>query len=193
MSVFVSIPKSSWLPRYVKVRRVTNNFCKLHTKRERLNKVAEHEKTEYLLNCSVRIYQRIIKLKYKAYRHLSMFSCHKHMCLYKRQTHVSNCCKFQLSSDIEKTLVLLQCTLTLAKQQRHHIAKLKSWYLDKVQDNRVAMSLCSLIYNNKQGINSANNLVSIMNIGNQFKFVSVNRTIIFNADRIAHTFKCLRG
>ena len=102
MSVFVSIPKSSWLPRYVKVRRVTNNFCKLHTKRERLNKVAEHEKTEYLLNCSVRIYQRIIKLKYKASRHLSMFSCHKHMCLYKRQTHVSNCCKFQLSSDIEK-------------------------------------------------------------------------------------------
>jgi len=24
------------------------------------------------------------------------------MCLYKRQTHVSNYCKFQLSSDIEK-------------------------------------------------------------------------------------------
>jgi len=31
----------------------------------------------------------------------------------------------------------------------------------------VAMSLCSLIFNNKQGINSANDLVSIMNIGNQ--------------------------
>jgi len=31
----------------------------------------------------------------------------------------------------------------------------------------VAMSLCSSIYNNKQGINSANDLVSIMNIGNQ--------------------------
>ena len=31
----------------------------------------------------------------------------------------------------------------------------------------VTMSLCSLIYNNKQGINSANDLVSIMNIGNQ--------------------------
>jgi len=38
------------------------------------------------------------------------------MCLYKRQTHISNYCKFQLSSDIEKTLVLLQCTLTLEKQ-----------------------------------------------------------------------------
>ena len=31
----------------------------------------------------------------------------------------------------------------------------------------VTMSLCPLIYNNKQGINSANHLVSIMNIGNQ--------------------------
>jgi len=31
----------------------------------------------------------------------------------------------------------------------------------------VAMSLCPLIYNNKQGINSANHMVSIMNIRNQ--------------------------
>ena len=31
----------------------------------------------------------------------------------------------------------------------------------------VAMSLCSLIYNNKQGISSANDLIQIMNIGNQ--------------------------
>ena len=29
------------------------------------------------------------------------------------------------------------------------------------------MRLCPLVYNNKQGINSANHLVSIMNIGNQ--------------------------
>ena len=31
-----------------------------------------------------------------------MFSCNKLMCLYKRQAHVPNYCKFQLSSDIEK-------------------------------------------------------------------------------------------
>jgi len=59
----LSILKSSWLRRYVKVRRVTKNVCKLHTKRVIiLNKVAQHEK-KYLLNCSVRIYQRIITLK----------------------------------------------------------------------------------------------------------------------------------
>ena len=55
-----SIPKSSWLRRYVKVRRVTKNVCKLNTKRVRLKKVTKHEK-KYLLHCSVRVYQRIIK------------------------------------------------------------------------------------------------------------------------------------
>jgi len=108
-----------------------------------------------------------------------MFSCNKTMCLYnKRQTHVSNYCKFQLSSDIEKTLVLLQCTLPHSKTIT------------------APTSLCRLIYNNKQGVSSANHLVSIMNIQREsvvFKFVSVKQTISFNADRIAHTFKYVRG
>ena len=122
----------------MKVKRVTKNVCKLHTKRVRLNGVAQREK-KYLLNCSVRMYQRIIKLWYRASQYSShMFSCNKPMCLYKRQTHVSNYCKFQLSSDIDciEKLVLLQCTLTLAKQSRH-IAKLMSRYLDKVQDKNL--------------------------------------------------------
>ena len=83
----LSIPKSSRLRCYVKVRRDTKNVCKLHTNRAILNKVAQHEK-KYLMNCSVRIYQRMIKLKYRASRYLSMFSCNKLVCLYKRQTHV---------------------------------------------------------------------------------------------------------
>ena len=102
-----SIPKSSWLRRYVKVRRVTKNVCKLNTKRVRLNKVTQHEK-KYLLNCSVRVYQRIIKLECRASRYLSMFSCNRTMCLNKSQTHVSNYCKFQLSSDIEKNPCTIQ-------------------------------------------------------------------------------------
>ena len=98
-----SIPKSSWLRRYVKVRRVTKDVCKLNTKRVRLNKVTQHEK-KYLLHCSVRVYQRIIKLECRASRYLSLFSCNRPMCLNKSQTHVSNYCKFQLSPDIEKNL-----------------------------------------------------------------------------------------
>ena len=99
--LWASIPKSSWLCCCVKVRRVTKNVCKLNTKRVRLNKVTQHEK-KYLLNFSVRVYQRIIKLKFRASLYLSMFSCNRPMCLCKSQTHVSNYCKFQLSSDIEK-------------------------------------------------------------------------------------------
>ena len=121
----------------------------------------------------MRIYQRIIKLKYLS----RMFSCNKPMCL--RQTHVSNYCKFQLSSDIEKNPGPTPV------------------YIDPSKTITAPMSLCPLIYNNKQGINSANHLVSIMNIQDisciQVCLSYFNQTIIFNADRIAHTFKCVRG
>ena len=40
-----------------------------------------------------------------------------------------------------------------------------SWYLNKI--HVLQRALYSLIYNNKQGINSADDLVSIMNIGNR--------------------------
>ena len=148
----LSIPRSSWLRRHVKVRRVTKNVCKLHTKRVRLNKVAQHEK-KYLLNCSVRVYQRIIKLKYRASRYLSMFSCNRPMCLYKSQTHVSNYCKFQLSSGIEKnpgpTLMYIDPskTITAPYSQANEFV-----FGQSSGQQCVAMSLCSLIYNSKQGI-----------------------------------------
>jgi len=167
------MPKSSWLHRYVKVRRVTKNVCKLHTKRVRLNKVAQHEK-KYLLNCSVRIYQRIIKLKYRASQYLShMFSCNKPMCLYKCQTHVSNYCKFQLSSDIEKnpgpTPVYMYIDPNKTITAPYSEAYSELVFGQSSGQQCVTMSLYPLIYNNKQGINSANHLVSIMNIqgGNQ--------------------------
>ena len=162
-----SISKSSWLRRYVKVRRVTKNDCKLNTKRVRLNKVTKHDK-KYLLNCSVRVYQRIIKLKYRASRYLSMFSCNRPMCLYKSQTHASNCCKFQLSSDKEENLgptpmyIDPRKTIMAPHSQANELV-----FGQNSGQQCVTMSLCSLIYNNKQGINSANDLVSIMNTGNQ--------------------------
>ena len=52
---------------------------------------------------------------------------------------------------------------------------------------RVAMCLCSLIYKNKQGINSANDLVSIMNIENQL-YSSLSQ---LTRQSITHTFKCV--
>ena len=151
----------------MKVRRVTKNFWKLNTKRVRLNKVTQHEK-KYLLNCSVRVYQRIIKLECRASRYLSMFSCNRPICLNRSQTHVSNYCKFQLSSDIEKNFgptpmyIDPSKTITALYSQANELV-----FGQNSGQQCVALSLCSLIYNNKQGINSANDLVSIMNIGNQ--------------------------
>ena len=156
----------------MKVRRVTKNVCKLHTKRVILNKVAQHEK-KYLLNCSVRIYQRIIKLKYRESRYLSMFSCNRPMCLYKRQTQVSSYCKFQLSSDREKnpgpTPVCIDPskTITAPYSQANELV-----FGQSSGQQCVTMSLWKSVV---------------------FKFVSVNQTIILNTDRISHTFKCARG
>ena len=78
----------------------------------------------------------LIKLKPRTKRYCSLFSCTRVMCLYKSQTHVANYCKFKLSTDIKRTLALSQCMLIPAKQQRH-IAKVVSWYLDKMRVNNV--------------------------------------------------------
>ena len=86
------------------------------------------------------------------------------MCLYKSQTHASNYCEFQLSSDIEKN----PGPTPMYIDPRKKIMAPYSQANELVFGQKcVTMSLCSLIYNNKQGINSANDLVSIMNIGNQ--------------------------
>ena len=53
----------------------------------------------------------------------------------------------------------------------------------------VAISLCSLIYNNTQGISSANDLIQIMDIGNLLKFVMISQAGMFNAVRIANSIK----
>ena len=87
-----------------------------------------------------------------------MFSCNKPMCLYKRQTHVSNYCKFQLSSDIEKNpgpTPMYIDAITAPYSQANELV-----FGQSSGQECVTMSLCPLIYNNKQGINSANHLVS---------------------------------
>ena len=121
-----------------------------------------------LLNCSVREYQRLTKLKYIFSWYLSLFSCNRPMCLYKSQTHLSNYCRFQLSTDIEKSpgpssmYIDPNKTIAAPYSQANEFA-----FGQNSGQQCVAMSLCSLIYNTKQGIDSSNDLVSVMNIGNQ--------------------------
>ena len=81
-----------------------------------------------------------------------MFSCNRPMCLCKSQTHVSNYCKFQLSSDIEKNpgptpmYIDPSKTITAPYSQANELV-----FGQNSGQQCVAMSLSSLMYNNKQG------------------------------------------
>jgi hypothetical protein len=145
-------------------------------------------------NCSRRFhqgmmkYQGMMKLKYRARQYLSLFSCNKPMSIYKIHTHVANCCKFKLRTDIEKNPGPT-CTAL-------HVDPRKTIKAPYSQGNEflfgqnagqqcVAMSMCSLIYNNKKGINSSDYLVQVLNEYWKpvvFKFVPISQTVLFNAD-----------
>ena len=82
-----------------KISKIEKHKCKRGTKIINLNKIIQHETV--LLNCSRRVYQRIIKWKYKARQYLLLFPCRRVMCLYKTETNISNYCKIKLTTDIE--------------------------------------------------------------------------------------------
>ena len=95
----IEIPKSSKLHRYVnKVRKLYHARYKCNNKCDpkviNLNKMAIPKKV-YLLSFFSRHYHRIMKLKCKAHRYLSLFSCN---CV----SHVTNYVNFKLSKDVEK-------------------------------------------------------------------------------------------
>ena len=92
----ILIPKSSKLHRYVKkVRKLYNTRYKCNHKHDPkifyLIKVTVPKKTS-LLSLSSRLYHVIMKLKCKARRYLSLFSCNS-------ESHYFS---FKLSTDVEK-------------------------------------------------------------------------------------------
>ena len=63
------------------------------------------------------------------------------------------------------------------------------------REQYATMSLCSMIYNNKQGFSSVNDLIQIMNIGNQSYsslFQLASWPVLLNVDRITYNviIKC---
>ena len=95
----IEIPKSSKLHRYVnKVRKLHYARYKRNNKRDpkiiNLNKIAIPKKA-HLLSFFSRHYHKIMKLKCKARRYLSLFSCN---CV----IHMTNYVNFKLSKDVEK-------------------------------------------------------------------------------------------
>ena len=97
--ICASIPKSSKLYCYVKVRKLIKHECS--TKIMSLNKITQHGK-KLLFNCSGRVYQGLMKLKFRANRYLSLFTCNSLMYRYKNQTHISIFYQFKLSTDTGK-------------------------------------------------------------------------------------------
>ena len=96
----IHIPKSSKLHRYVnKVRKLYHARYKFNNKRDpkiiNFNKMAVPKKAYLLSFYTSRHYHRIMKLKCKARRYLSLFSCN---CV----SHMTNYVNFKLSKDVEK-------------------------------------------------------------------------------------------
>ena len=95
----ILIPKSSKLHRYVKkVRKLYNTRYKYNHKHDPkifyLIKATVPKKTS-LLSLSSRLYHVVMKLKCKARRYLSLFSCNS-------KSHMTNYFSFKLSTDVEK-------------------------------------------------------------------------------------------
>ena len=81
------------------------------------------------------------------------------MCSCKNEAYVANCCNYKLSRDIEKnpgppTYVDLNKRVEASYRQGNELI-----FGQNAGQQCVAMSLCSLIYNNTQGISSANDLI----------------------------------
>jgi hypothetical protein len=103
-------------------------------------------------------------------RYTSLLSYNRPMSLYKSESHAMTYCKSKLCNDIETNpgphdmlpYIDPRKTITAPYSQGNAII-----FGQNAGQQCVAMSLCSLIFNNIKGINSSNDLVKIMDIGNQ--------------------------
>ena len=109
------------------------------------------------------------KMKYKSYtKPQGADNLLTATCTYKDLNHRINCCKFNLSRDIEKNPGPTQ----IIDPSKTIHAPYSQGNVDVFGPNAgqqcVAMSLCSLIYNySNRSINDTEDLVQIMNIGNE--------------------------
>ena len=80
-----------------------------------------------------------------------MFSCNRPMCLTRVRHTYTNYCKFQLSSDIEKNPGPTPMYIDPSKTRTAPYSQANELVFGQNSGQQcVAMSLCSLIYNNKQ-------------------------------------------
>ena len=95
----------------------------------------------------------------------SLFTCVLPSSLFTSDNHRINYCKFKLSSDVEKNpgpIVDPSKTIRAPYSQGNITV-----FGQNAGQQCVAMSLISLIYHNNGGINCPNDLIQIMDVGNQ--------------------------
>ena len=103
----------------------------------------------------------IIKLKSRTRRYWSLFSCNRVVSLQESNT-CSECTDIETNPGPRPMCVDAGKTIAAPYSQGNELV-----FEQNVGQQCVAMSLCSLISNNKQGVSSANGLIKIVNIGNQ--------------------------
>lgn len=156
---------------YKGIRSCTPKSSKVHCY---VTVIKQRNKTKFLFKGSGTIHESLLELRKRASRYLSLFSPNR-LCLYKSQAHAANYCKFKLISDIEKNPgpppmhVDSSKTIAAPYSQGNELV-----FGQNAGQQCVAMSLCSLIYNTRQSISSAQDLINIMNFGNQLFQVCLN-------------------
>ena len=161
--------KSRKLRQFV-YRRIRSNV----PKSSKIHSYITHSKGKKYGQCYAKFKRKITKGRFvsrglsfgcRTSKYLSLFSCNKLMSLYKSQSHAISHCQSKLYTDIEKNPgpnIVPSKTITAPYNQGN-----VAIFGQNAGQQCVAMSLCSLIYNTNHGINSSNDLVNIMNIGNQ--------------------------
>ena len=101
-------------------------------------------------------------------KYFRLFCCNFPHSEYKNVTHKANCTRYRLSNDIEKNPGPLMHGVDPTKtiqapcsQGDVHV------FGQNAGQQRVAMSLCALIYHNTKGISNSGDLKQITHIGNQ--------------------------
>ena len=95
--------KSRKVRKFVYVFRVSP--CHLHCTVMLMLKKLLNKRT-FNFNCRERIRQSIRKVKCRASRYLTLFSCNKLMCSCKSEAHIANYCNSKLSGDLNKTIAV---------------------------------------------------------------------------------------
>ena len=160
-----STPLSSKIHRYLKCR---NGYFKRFKSNLRFEQTRSKEsiwkrgKMYYSRRATAMKYRNRVLRKY-----LPLCTCNYPFSVYKSFNHKVICSKFKLSTDIEKNpgpLVDLDATKTIcAPYCQGNVAV----FGQNAGQQCVAMSLCALMYNKIKMIDSTDDLIQIMNVGNE--------------------------